>query len=96
MHLESSGNGILAYDGLSAFSEAIWMPKWPNTDMGIDLYQFYTQLGFEFPIKIDHISEILTINDHKSEIFYCMKAHSVRDQLKIDHIAEKTIYPKTL
>ena len=49
--------------------------------MGIDFYQFYTQLGFEFPIKIDHISEILTINDHKSEIFHCMKAHSVRDQL---------------
>ena len=64
--------------------------------MGIDFYQFYTQLGFEFPIKIDHISKILTINDHKSEIFYCMKAYSVQDQLKIDHIAEKTIYPKTL
>ena len=89
----------MAYNGLPAFSEAIWMPKWPkcpNTDMGIDFYQFYTQLGFEFPIKIDHISEISPINDHKSEIFCCMKAYSVRDQLKIDHIAEKTIYPKTL
>ena len=64
--------------------------------MGIDFYQFYTQLGFEFPIKIDHLSEILTINDHKSEIFYCMKDYSVRDHLKIDHIAEKTIHPKTL
>jgi len=64
-HLESIGNGILAYDGLPAFSEAIWMPKWPKwpiTDMGIDFYQFYTQLGFEFPIKIDHISKISTIN----------------------------------
>ena len=53
-------------------------------------------IRLEFPHKIDHISEISTINDHKSEIFYCMKAHSVRDQLKIDHIAEKSIYPKTL
>ena len=35
-------------------------------------------------------------NDHKSEKSYCMKAYSVRDQPKIDHIAEKTIYPKTI
>ena len=64
--------------------------------MGIDLYQFYTQLGFKFPIKIDYISEISARNDHKSEKFYCMKSHSVRDQPKIDHIAGKTIYPMTL
>ena len=92
MHLESSGNGILAYDGLLPFSEAIWMPKWPNTDMGIDFYQFYTQ----FPIKIDHISEISAINDHISGKSYCMKSHSVWDQSQIDHIAGKTIYPMTL
>ena len=82
---------ILPY-GSPAFSEAIWMPKWPNTDMGIDFYQFYTQ----FPIKIDHISEISAINDHISGKSYCMKSHSVWDQSQIDHIAGKTIYPMTL
>ena len=34
--------------------------------------------------------------DHISAIFYCMKVNSVRDQQKIDHISEKTIYPKTI
>ena len=35
-------------------------------------------------------------SDHISEIFYCMKVNSVRDQQKIDHIPEKTIYPMTI
>ena len=30
-----------------------------------------------------------------TEIFYCIKAHSVRVHPKIPHIAEKTIYPET-
>ena len=29
--------------------------------------------------KIDHISEILTNFDQISDIFHCMKSHSVRD-----------------
>ena len=67
-----------------------------NVRYGHLLHQFYTLLGLNSQKKIDHISEIWAINDHKSEIFYCMKADSVRDQPKIDHIAEKTIYPKTI
>ena len=35
-------------------------------------------------------------SDHISEIFYCMKVNSVRDQQKIDQIPEKTIYPMTI
>ena len=30
--------------------------------------------------------------DHISKIFYCIESHSVRDQQKLNHIAEKTIY----
>ena len=48
-------------------------------------------IRLEFPIKIDHISEIWAINDHKSKNVYCMKANFIRDQPKIDHIAEKTL-----
>ena len=38
----------------------------------------------------------VSVSDHKSEKSYCMKAYSVRDQPKIDHIADKTIYPRAI
>ena len=34
--------------------------------------------------------------DHITEKIYLMKGNSVPDHLKIDQMAEKTIYPKTI
>ena len=49
----------------------------------------------QFEGKINHISKITAKINLITKIFYCMKAHSVRDHPKINHIAEKTIYPET-
>ena len=48
------------------------------------------------PVYIDHISEIQQNIDHITEKNYLMKGNSVPDHLKIDQMAEKTIYPKTI
>ena len=67
-------------------SLALILP-YPDTEDMLEFWRFITfQLDGPYNRNPDHISEI----------FYCTKVNSVRDQQKIDQIPEKTIYPMTI